>query len=103
MACRCKLSPHWYGLIKKIEVLQLCHAVDPEHSGEENACVTYVAACPSTSVNKAYIKNQLQSTLAGKPPPDYADGLELDETKFKGYTGHQNLTDEARKALGYGL
>ncbi|KAK4946420.1 hypothetical protein LTR10_014619 [Elasticomyces elasticus] len=81
----------------------VCHAVDPDHNGDESACVTYVAACPSTATNKAYIKSQLEYTLAGKPPPDYADGLKLDETRFSGYTGHQGLKDEARAALGYYL
>lgn len=77
--------------------------MDPEHNGEENASVAYVAACPSTVANQAYIKRQLQSTMDGKPPPDYAGGLEMDETKFNGYTGHQGLSDEARAALGYNL
>lgn len=89
--------------MNRADNVQLCHAVDPEHNGDESACAAYVAACPSTDVNKVYVKSQLQATLAGKPPPDYADGLELDETKFTGYTGHQNLTDEARAALGYNL
>jgi len=83
--------------------VQLCHAVDPEHNGDENASVTYVAACPSTAVNQAYIKHQLQSTRDGKPPPDYAEGLNTDETKFKGYTGHEGLSNEAKAALGYNL
>lgn len=90
-------------MTKSTDRTQLCHAVDPEHNGNENACVTYVAACPSTTANKAYVKRQLESTLAGKPPPDYADGLQLDETKFRGYTGHRDLNDEARAALGYNL
>ncbi|KAK5065260.1 hypothetical protein LTR84_001098 [Exophiala bonariae] len=81
----------------------LCHAVDPDHDGDENASVIYIGSCPSTPVNQAYIKTQLQATLAGKPPPDYAEGLDTDETQFKGYVGHQGLSEEARGALGYGL
>lgn len=83
--------------------MQLCHAVDPEHNGDENASVVYIGACPSTAVNQVYIKSQLESTLTGKPPPDYAKDLSMDETNFKGYIGHQGLSSEAQAALGYNL
>ena len=82
---------------------QMCHAVDPEHQGASNAAVTYIAACPSTRINKAYVKDQLRATLAGRPPPDFAAVGELDETAFKGYVGHEGMSLEAKRALGYGL
>lgn len=82
----------------------MIHAVDTEHLGEENAAVVYIAACPTTSINKDYIKSQLQASLAGHPPPDYVIGAgDLHEKAFEGYKGFDGLSDEAKKALGFGL
>lgn len=86
-----------------ILVIQVCHAVDPEHRGSENASVVYIAACPSTPSNKAYVKKQLEETRAGRPPPDYAEGNELNERSLKGYVGLEGLDAEARRAFGFGL
>ncbi|KAH7392003.1 hypothetical protein DE146DRAFT_617871 [Phaeosphaeria sp. MPI-PUGE-AT-0046c] len=81
----------------------VCHAVDTEHTGQGNAAVAYIGACPTTPTNKTYIREQLAATLAGRPPPDYAEGNEndLDETKLEGYVGLDGLSDEARKAFGF--
>jgi hypothetical protein len=54
----------------------MIHAVDTENLGVGNDAVVYTAACPTTSINKDYIKSQLQSSLAGLPLPDYVIGLE---------------------------
>ncbi|KAJ8114042.1 hypothetical protein OPT61_g3984 [Boeremia exigua] len=83
----------------------VCHAVDTEHMGKNNAAVAFVGSCPSTAVNKAYIKEQLRATLSGRPPPDYAEGNDndLDETKLRGYKGHDVLSVDARRAFGYEL
>jgi hypothetical protein len=85
--------------------LQVCHAVDTEHLGKVNASVAFIGSCPTTPVNKAYIRRQLAATLAGRAPPDYAmdDGTDTDETKLKGYVGLDGLTGEARTAFGFGL
>lgn len=81
--------------------MQVCHAVDPEHEGSENASVVYVAACPTTSTTKEYVKQQLADTLAGFQPKD-ANG-DLKESMLAGYQGHASLSEEARKAFGYYL
>ncbi|KAI0476605.1 hypothetical protein GGR56DRAFT_694198 [Xylariaceae sp. FL0804] len=81
----------------------LCHAVDPVHEGDQNAAVAYIAACPTTPNNVKYIKQQLADTLAGRVPRDYLPGPGTDETTFLGYQGHAGLSDEARRAFGYGL
>ncbi|TDZ38077.1 Uncharacterized protein C8035_v007729 [Colletotrichum spinosum] len=81
----------------------VCHAVDPEHQGSESASVVYIAACPSTPNNKAYVKRQLEETRAGRPPPDYAEGNSLDERTLKGYEGLGSLSDEAKRAFGFEL
>lgn len=80
----------------------MCHAVDAEHNGNENACVAYIAACPSTQANIEYIKGQYEDTVAGRPPKDFASS-ELDERTLKGYTGYENLGEEAKEALGFYL
>ncbi|THY36307.1 DUF1479-domain-containing protein [Aureobasidium pullulans] len=79
----------------------VCHAVDPEHQGSENASVVYVAACPTTLTTKEYVKQQLADTLAGFQPKD-ANG-DLKESMLAGYQGHASLSEEARKAFGYYL
>ncbi len=78
--------------------------MDTEHHGTENASVVFIAACPTTAANKAYIKTQLEASLTGKPAPDFAASASpLDERKFKGYTGFEGLSEEAKTALGFYL
>ncbi|KXH36132.1 hypothetical protein CSIM01_10641 [Colletotrichum simmondsii] len=81
----------------------VCHAVDPVHEGSENASVLYIAACPTTTNNKTYVKKQLSETLAGRPPPDQQEGNDLDERTLRGYVGLQDLSAEAKIAFGFGL
>ncbi|KAI0151809.1 hypothetical protein GGR57DRAFT_503737 [Xylariaceae sp. FL1272] len=80
----------------------MCHAVDPVHNGDEDASVVYVPACPTTNMNKDYVKRQLQNALSGLPPPDRT-GVELDERTLKGYMGFDGVSDEGKAALGFGL
>jgi hypothetical protein len=77
--------------------------VDPGHQGTENASVVYVPACPTTDINKRYIKRQLETTLAGRAPPDFGVGSDTDESKYKGYKGHAGISESARISFGYGL
>lgn len=65
--------------------------------------MVYIAACPSTPSNKAYVKKQLEETRAGRPPPDHADGDGLDERSLKGYVGIEGLDDAAKRAFGFEL
>jgi len=81
----------------------MCHAVDTEHNGHENASVVYIAACPTTEANSKYVKKQLHAALSGQPPPDYADDSDLNETTLEGYTGYGGLREEAKRALGFYL
>lgn len=75
--------------------------MDTEHLGTENASVVFIPACPTTQVNKSYIKSQLDATRTGRPPPDYEMGAGLlDERSFVGYSGHSGLTGPALQALG---
>ncbi|KAK1995203.1 DUF1479-domain-containing protein [Colletotrichum falcatum] len=81
----------------------VCHAVDPEHHGTENASVVYIAACPSTPKNRAYVKRRLDETRAGRPPPDYAEGNVLDERTLEGYVGFDGFDKGAKTAFGFAL
>lgn len=80
----------------------MCHAVDPEHRGIEDASVAYVAACPTTDTNKTYIKSQLKAALAGQAPPDCI-GVDVNETLLDGYKGYSNVSDEGKAVLGFNL
>ncbi|KAI0882881.1 DUF1479-domain-containing protein [Annulohypoxylon maeteangense] len=80
----------------------MCHAVDPEHNGEGDASVVYVAACPTTAINKAYIKTQLQAALLGKGPPD-SPNVDIDERNLKGYKGFVDISPEGKTVLGFDL
>ncbi|KAF4500445.1 DUF1479 domain [Fusarium agapanthi] len=73
----------------------VCHAVDTEHLGKNNASVAFIAACPTTPANEIYVKEQLLATLEGRPSADYAHGNNLDESTLKGYVGLDGLNDEA--------
>ncbi|KAF5963193.1 hypothetical protein FBULB1_13566 [Fusarium bulbicola] len=81
----------------------VCHAVVTEHLGKNNASVAFIAACPTTPANEAYVKEQLLATLEGRPSADYADGNDLNESTLKGHVGLDGLDDEARKAFGFHL
>ncbi|KAI1343266.1 hypothetical protein F5Y15DRAFT_229161 [Xylariaceae sp. FL0016] len=81
----------------------VCHAVDPIHEGKGHAAVAYIAACPTTPNNKKYVKEQLESIIAGRVPPDFFPGPETNETTFHGYKGHSGISADARKAFGYDL
>jgi len=83
--------------------VQLCHAVDPDHLGKENAAVAFVAACPTTKVNKQFVKAQLDAVLAGRPPPQHEGSTDLWETRMKDYSGQESFSEEARAAFGYNL
>ncbi|KAJ5637221.1 hypothetical protein N7490_007100 [Penicillium lividum] len=80
----------------------MIHAVEIEHSGLHDASVVYIAATPTTETNIRYIKSQLEDFLKGSPSEDFPDGT--DESKLVGYLGETGfLSEEARKAMGYGL
>ncbi|KAI0153354.1 hypothetical protein BJ166DRAFT_355170 [Pestalotiopsis sp. NC0098] len=81
----------------------VCHAVDPEHQGTENAAVVYVPSCPTTALNKKYVKGQLEAILNGRIAPDHDIGAGINEKLFTGYKGHEGFSDEARRAFGYHL
>ena len=60
----------------------MCHAVEVEHQGENEASVAYIAATPRTKQNETYIKRQLEDFLAGNPPEDFRCGPKEKDFKF---------------------
>lgn len=82
----------------------ICHAVEVEHNGDNEACVAYIAATPSTEQNKRYMKQQLQDLRDGVPPLDFRHNDCASERDFHGFEGEAAvLSDGGRRALGYGL
>ena len=84
--------------------VQVCHAVDTRHDGTQNAAVAYIAACPTTLINKTYVQKQLAAILQGQRAPDYEEeGETLDERTLTGYCGLQDMHAEGRRAFGFGI
>lgn len=80
----------------------MCHAVEVDHFGDHEASVVYIAATPSTDVNKEYIAQQLEAFLAGRPPKDFNKPDLASESGFVGYKGESAiLSPEGRTAMGY--
>ena len=78
----------------------MCHAVEIEHKGEDDASVIYVGAAPTTPDNVLYVKDQWERFKKGVPPRDFEHGN--DESKFKGYLGEVGILSGAigRRAAG---
>lgn len=84
------------------DIAQVCHAVDTRHDGKQNAAVAYIAACPTTPINKAYVRKQLAAVLQGRRAPDYEeDGDILDERTLKGHCGLESIDVVGRRAFGF--
>lgn len=78
----------------------MCHAVEIEHKGEGVSSVAYIAATPTTEINSAYVKRQLEAFLSGTPPEDFRG---CNESALKGYPGNNTILngDIGRKAVGF--
>lgn len=64
----------------------MIHSVEAVHEGKGPSAVMYIPSVPLTSKNVEYVRDQRESFLAAKPPPDFPGGI--GESKFKG-TGRQ--------------
>ncbi|KAI1252415.1 hypothetical protein MGN70_006990 [Eutypa lata] len=78
----------------------MCHAVEIEHKGEGVSSVAYIAATPTTEINSAYVKRQLEAFLSGTPPEDFRG---CNESALKGYPGNNTILNGeiGRKAVGF--
>ena len=82
----------------------MCHAVEVDHNGDHDASVAYIAATPTTEVNKKYTKAQLKDFLEGRAPEDFRHELRTvsNEGEFKGFVGEAGILSQVgRKAMGY--
>ncbi len=82
----------------------MCHAVEVDHNGNHDASVAYIAATPSTEVNRKYVKAQLKDFLEGRAPEDFRhEGRRVsNEKEFKGAAGGKDIMcQEGRKAAGF--
>lgn len=76
---------------------QMCHAVDAEHTGPTSAAVAYIAATPTTPINKEYMSRQHARMSKGLPPPDFLRGE--DESGLVGYEGFSKDEGMWRKLM----
>lgn len=76
----------------------MCHAVDAEHIGATDAAVAYIAATPTTTINKEYMARQHARMSQGLPPPDFASGK--DESGLIGYEGFEKDEGMWRGLMG---
>lgn len=58
------------------------HAVESVHKGTGPSAVMYIPAVPLTRGNAEYVRDQRESFLAKRPPPDFPGGL--GESRFRG-------------------
>ena len=73
----------------------MIHAVESVHNGKGPSAVMYIPSVPLTSKNVEYVRDQRESFLAAKPPPDFPGGV--GESLFKG-TGTEEDIDEIGKS-----
>ena len=82
----------------------MLHAVEVDHVGDHDASVVYVGAVPTTEVNTAYIKGQLQRFInGGQTPSDFEHKNLVPESTFEGFLSERGILGgvEGRKALGF--
>lgn len=60
----------------------MIHAVEAVHQGKGPSAVMYIPSVPMTSSNLEYVRDQRESFLASRPPPDFPGGV--GESSFKG-------------------
>jgi hypothetical protein len=81
-------------------VFQVCHAVDAEHLGQQDASVVYIAATPTTDLNKKYMQKQYSRMVVGLPPADFIKNG-VDESKLEGFTGFSSDPELFKKLMGF--
>lgn len=63
-------------------LIDVIHAVEPQHRGANPAAVLYIPAVALTPKNADYIKDQRETFFTGRPAPDFPGGS--GESQFKG-------------------
>ncbi|KAH7363810.1 hypothetical protein BKA65DRAFT_590247 [Rhexocercosporidium sp. MPI-PUGE-AT-0058] len=83
----------------------MLHAVEVDHFGDFDSSVAYVAATPTTEMNKSYMREQVKAFLdGGKVPKDFKSdaGPPRDESSFIGWVGEEAILSgkEGMRAAG---
>jgi hypothetical protein len=83
----------------------MLHAVEVDHLGDKDASVVYVAATPTTEINRAYMERQAEAFLdGGRVPEDFSGNCpeERCEKDFVGWVGEEGILsrEEGRRAAG---
>jgi hypothetical protein len=65
------------------------HAVESVHQGKGPSAVMYIPSVPLTTQNLEYVRDQRESFLARRPPPDFPGGT--GESQFKGSGGEEDI------------
>lgn len=80
----------------------MCHAVEIDHEGKNDASVIYIGATPTTPANIRYIQDQWARFKKGQPPGDFEHGK--DESKFDGHLGEDGILggEAGRRAASAG-
>jgi hypothetical protein len=76
----------------------MCHAIDAEHIGTEDASVAYIAATPTTRINQEYMRRQYEKMSKGLPPPDF-ERSGSDESLLEGYEGFSKDPESWKKLM----
>ncbi|KAK0453297.1 hypothetical protein EV421DRAFT_664875 [Armillaria borealis] len=91
-----KVSPgdavFWHG--------DLIHSVEKEHTGHCDSAVMYIAAVPTTPLNRAYIERQKESFLKAVTPPDYPAQTKPENALVGFGKADDILNPTGRKAMG---
>ncbi|OBZ69678.1 Uncharacterized protein YbiU [Grifola frondosa] len=75
------------------------HAVEAEHNGVGDSSVLYIPAVPLTEKNAAYLRDQRENFVGGRPPPDFPGGE--GESRFAGRGSPEGVSSaEGRRMLG---
>ncbi|ORY24395.1 hypothetical protein BCR39DRAFT_561571 [Naematelia encephala] len=75
------------------------HAVEAEHRGTGPSAVMYIPSVPLTAQNAEYVRDQRESFLAARPPPDFPGGV--GESGFQGTGREEDVVGlAARNAMG---
>jgi hypothetical protein len=73
----------------------MIHSVESVHNGNGPSAVMYIPSVPLTSRNVEYVRDQRESFLVARPPPDFPGGV--GESQFGG-TGREEDIEEIGKS-----
>lgn len=79
----------------------VCHAVEKEHNGTNDASVMYIPAVPTCRQNVQYVRAQADNFARGCPPPDFPQGRT--EHDYKLYATQKDIHPAGLAAMGLAI